>query len=237
MDRRGWVPFLILCAGALALWPLRGALTAEGIAARSPRQAWLAAAFLLALYAVKSLSVAFPLSALEAAGGMLFPLPTALAVNACGVAVAQAVPYLPPSQQIGHRLRRGRGPGGALAAGPAAAGRPGGAAGAIPRVGGTGAAGGERGRQGGVSAAAGRRLPRGSGEHVPGGGRGPLAGLFRRRTAGQPAPGGLRHPAGDGAVGDRGRPFLAFSRGRGAADGGLLGAVEGLAPGLRNPFF
>lgn len=104
MDRRGWVPFLILCAGALALWPLRGALTAEGIAARSPRQAWLAAAFLLALYAVKSLSVAFPLSALEAAGGMLFPLPAALAVNACGVAVAQAVPYL-----LGRRQRGGLG--------------------------------------------------------------------------------------------------------------------------------
>lgn len=104
MDRRWWVPLLILCAGALALWPLRGALTAEGIAARSPRQAWLAAAFLLALYAVKSLSVAFPLSALEAAGGMLFPLPTALAVNACGVAVAQAVPYL-----LGRRQRGGLG--------------------------------------------------------------------------------------------------------------------------------
>lgn len=104
MDRRWWVPLLILCAGALALWPLRGALTAEGIAARSPRQAWLAAAFLLALYAVKSLSVAFPLSALEAAGGMLFPLPAALAVNACGVAVAQAVPYL-----LGRRQRGGLG--------------------------------------------------------------------------------------------------------------------------------
>lgn len=104
MDRRWWVPLLILCAGALALWPLQGALTAEGIAARSPRQAWLAAAFLLALYAVKSLSVAFPLSALEAAGGMLFPLPAALAVNACGVAVAQAVPYL-----LGRRQRGGLG--------------------------------------------------------------------------------------------------------------------------------
>ena len=59
---------------------------------------------MLALYAVKSLSVAFPLSALEAAGGMLFPLPAALAVNACGVAVAQAVPYL-----LGRRQRGGLG--------------------------------------------------------------------------------------------------------------------------------
>lgn len=102
MGRRWWIPLLLLCAGALALWPYREALTAEGIAARSPRQAGLAAAFLLALYGVKSLSVAFPLSALEAAGGMLFPLPAALAVNVCGVAVAQAVPYL-----LGRRERGG----------------------------------------------------------------------------------------------------------------------------------
>lgn len=94
MKKWRWLPLLILCIGALALWPCREALTAERIAARSPRQAWLAAAFLLALYGVKSLSVAFPLSALEAAGGMLFPFPAALAVNLCGVAVAQTVPYL-----------------------------------------------------------------------------------------------------------------------------------------------
>lgn len=123
MRKRWWLPLLILCVGGLALWPWRGALTAEGIAARSPRQAWLAAAFLLALYAVKSLSVAFPLSALEAAGGMLFPFPAALAVNACGVAVAQAVPYL-----LGRRERGGlaalgeRYPGLAALARPAAGG-------------------------------------------------------------------------------------------------------------------
>lgn len=102
MNRRRLLPLLIVFAGAAALWPHREALTAERIAAQSPRQLGLAAAFLLALYAVKSLSVAFPLSALEAAGGMLFPLPAALAVNVCGVAVAQAVPYL-----LGRRERGG----------------------------------------------------------------------------------------------------------------------------------
>lgn len=102
MKKWRWLPLLLLCAGALALWPCREALTAERIAARSPQQAWLAAAFLLALYGVKSLSVAFPLSALEAAGGMLFPFPAALAVNLCGVAVAQTVPYL-----LGRRERGG----------------------------------------------------------------------------------------------------------------------------------
>ena len=102
MNRKRWLPLLLLCAAAAALWPCRELLTAERIAARSPRQAWLAAAFLLALYGVKGLSVAFPLSALEAAGGLLFPFPAALGLNLCGVAVAQAVPYL-----LGRRERDG----------------------------------------------------------------------------------------------------------------------------------
>jgi uncharacterized membrane protein YdjX (TVP38/TMEM64 family) len=85
---------LILAAGALALWPLRAHLTADRIAAWSPRQAALAGLFLWALYAVKSLSVAFPLSALEAAGGLLFPFPAALAVNLLGVMTAQIIPFL-----------------------------------------------------------------------------------------------------------------------------------------------
>lgn len=56
----------------------------------------------MALYAVKSLSVAFPLSALTAAGGLLFPFPWALAVNVLGVGVAQALPYC-----LGRRDRAG----------------------------------------------------------------------------------------------------------------------------------
>ena len=93
MEKYRWLPAAVLLAGALALWPLRDRLTAEHIAAWSPREAGLAAVFLLALYAVKSLSVAFPLSALEAAGGLLFPLPAALAVNLLGVLTAQAAPF------------------------------------------------------------------------------------------------------------------------------------------------
>ncbi len=94
MEKYRWLPPLVLAAGALFLWPLRDWLTAERIAAWSPREAGLAAVFLLALYAVKSLSVAFPLSALEAAGGLLFPLPAALAVNLLGVLTAQVIPFL-----------------------------------------------------------------------------------------------------------------------------------------------
>ena len=94
MGKFRWVPIVVLLAGTLALWPLRDRLTAEHIAAWSPREAGLAAVFLLVLYALKSLSVAFPLSALEAAGGLLFPLPAALAVNLLGVLTAQVIPFL-----------------------------------------------------------------------------------------------------------------------------------------------
>ena len=94
MKKRWWLPLAILCIGAAAVWPLRDHLTAAGIVSLSPRQTWLAAVFLWALYALKGLSVAFPVAALEAAGGLLFPFPAALAVNLSGVLIAQVTPYL-----------------------------------------------------------------------------------------------------------------------------------------------
>lgn len=93
MGKLRWLPFLFLCGGTLAAWLARDRLTANGIAAFSPKDTALAAAFLLALYAAKSLSVAFPLSVLEAAGGLLFPLPLALIINLLGVALAQLIPF------------------------------------------------------------------------------------------------------------------------------------------------
>lgn len=93
MKKRRW-PLLLPLALAAALWPLRRSVTAESIAAWTPGQAWLAAAVLLALYAVKGLTAALPLAALEAAAGLLFSFPMALAVNVWGVAAAQAGPYL-----------------------------------------------------------------------------------------------------------------------------------------------
>ena len=87
-------PLLVLAAGAVVLWPYRHELTAEAIAALSPKQTVLAAGFLIGFYALKSLSVCFPMSALTAAGGLLFPFPLALAVNLCGTGVVQTIPFL-----------------------------------------------------------------------------------------------------------------------------------------------
>lgn len=92
MKKRRW-PLLLPLVLAAALWPLRRFVTAEAIAAWTPGQIWLAAAVLVALFAVKGLTAAVPLAVLEAAAGLVFPFPAALAVNTCGVAAAQAGPY------------------------------------------------------------------------------------------------------------------------------------------------
>lgn len=91
----------ILAAGALAAWCFREELTAQAIARRSPEQGLAAAAFLIGLYALKGLSLTFPISALTAAGGLLFPYPEALAVNLTGVAAAHLGPFLLGRRQEG----------------------------------------------------------------------------------------------------------------------------------------
>jgi len=99
LKKHWWALLLPLALGA-ALWPCRHALTAESIAAWTPGQSWLAAAALLALYVAKGLTAALPITVLEAAAGLLFPFPAALALNICGVAAAQAAPYF-----LGRRQR------------------------------------------------------------------------------------------------------------------------------------
>jgi len=97
---RRLAPLLLLGVCAAVLLPRRGALTAQAVLGWTPRRPALAALFLLALYALKSLSVFFPLAALELAAGLLFPLAAALALNLAGVALAQLLPYL-----LGRRRR------------------------------------------------------------------------------------------------------------------------------------
>lgn len=91
-----------LARGALALVWLaivgacvlkRDAFTLEGILSYTPRQPLLAALLLLALFAVKSLSVFLYSGFLFAASGILFPLPAAIAVNLAGAAVMVSLPY------------------------------------------------------------------------------------------------------------------------------------------------
>ncbi len=91
MGKRWWGSgILFFCAAAL-VWCWRDTLLDAVLAARA--HLVLSSLLLLLLYMLKGLTAAVPLSALEAVGGMLFPLPGALALNTAGVALAQAGPY------------------------------------------------------------------------------------------------------------------------------------------------
>lgn len=95
--RKRWLNYLpaVLMGVCIALFLLFGTgVEAEELLSWSPSNPWLAALFLIALYAVKSMTVFFPLVALYLVGGLLFPLPVALAVNLLGLAVCDTAPYV-----------------------------------------------------------------------------------------------------------------------------------------------
>lgn len=71
----------------------RDAFTLERILTYSPRQPVLAALGLLALFAVKSLSIFLFCGVLYAASGILFPLPIAILLSIAGSAVMSSIPY------------------------------------------------------------------------------------------------------------------------------------------------
>ena len=75
-------------------WYHRGALTVENLSGLAPENLWLAFMALIALFAVKSVTVFLYCGILYAASGVLFPLPAALAVNLFGTAVMVTIPYL-----------------------------------------------------------------------------------------------------------------------------------------------
>ncbi len=89
----------ILAAAAWAgivLWAVlhRQEFTLERILHATPENPPLAFAALMALFALKSLTVVFYTGLLYAAAGVLFPLPAAILVSLCGTLVAAAIPYL-----------------------------------------------------------------------------------------------------------------------------------------------
>ena len=68
--------------------------TLERILNYTPKSPPLAFLALMALFALKSLTVVFYSGLLYAAGGVLFPLPLAILANICGTLVMSSIPYL-----------------------------------------------------------------------------------------------------------------------------------------------
>ena len=102
--RQKWVDRLLAGAKALPLLLILlvilffgqnlDKITVEDILRYTPQNLLLAALVLVGAYAVKSLSVVFPLLALYASAGVLFPPPVAILVNLCGLCVGATLPYL-----------------------------------------------------------------------------------------------------------------------------------------------
>ena len=59
----------------------------------TPRNPILAAIFMVLMYSFKSLTVFFPITVLNIAGGFIFPPPVALLVNSVGVIAELTIPY------------------------------------------------------------------------------------------------------------------------------------------------
>ncbi len=66
----------------------------DAILSRLPDNLALAWLLLLLMYAVKSLSIIFPIIALQIAAGIIFPFWSALILNIIGTAVTYTIPYM-----------------------------------------------------------------------------------------------------------------------------------------------
>lgn len=82
-----WVGIIVFC------FLHRKDFSAEGIACDTPKNPWLAATVMLALFALKSLSIVIYSGLLYAAGGILFPLPVAIILNLAGTVIMVSLPY------------------------------------------------------------------------------------------------------------------------------------------------
>lgn len=82
-----WAGIVLIC------FLNRDKITAEHIAQYAPENTLLAVAAMIALFALKSLSVVIYSGLLYVVSGILFPLPIAIVVNFCGSAVMVSLPY------------------------------------------------------------------------------------------------------------------------------------------------
>ncbi len=87
------VPFAVILLCSILYARSGGKIKVEQILAYTPDNALQAALVLIGLYAVKSLSVVFPLLVLYISAGVLFDVPIAILVNTAGLLVCISLPY------------------------------------------------------------------------------------------------------------------------------------------------
>lgn len=87
-------PIVMVAICALIYFRFFRGVTIEHILEFTPENLWLAALVMIGLFAMKSLSIFFPMLILIAASGSIFPtFLSALIVNCAGVAVMLLIPY------------------------------------------------------------------------------------------------------------------------------------------------
>ena len=85
---------VVICLVFVGMYLLVGRdVTAEELLNYAPQKPILAAFFLLLLYALKSLTIFFPIAILNVLGGFLFGSVDAIAINCIGVLVELTIPY------------------------------------------------------------------------------------------------------------------------------------------------
>lgn len=89
-----YIPLLAILILVFLVLTTGKEMTVEELLVYTPKNKLLAAIVLWGMYALKSLSVFFPLLLLYMAGGILFPLPVALCVNTIGIGISLTLPYL-----------------------------------------------------------------------------------------------------------------------------------------------
>lgn len=82
-----WAALILLC------FLYRDELSLDELLNHTPKNPWLAALVMLALFALKSLSLVLYSGLLYAANGILFPLPAAIFLNLCGAVIMLSLPY------------------------------------------------------------------------------------------------------------------------------------------------
>ncbi len=88
-----FLPFFAILIALLFYVYLSKNISAQDIVNYTPENLYLAAFVIICLYALKSITLVFPLTALYLAAGIIFPAMTAILVSSLGLLVSLSLPY------------------------------------------------------------------------------------------------------------------------------------------------
>ena len=89
-----FLPFVAILIALILFGANLKNISFEQLVHFSPDNYLLAVLFFMGIYALKSVSVIFPLVAIYLAAGVVFPTPWAIVINFLGLAVCTTLPYL-----------------------------------------------------------------------------------------------------------------------------------------------